>query len=283
MDHGLNRKVSMEEGVERIFHRLIDGVYRRWPRPAPPTHLLRSCRIISHRGEHDNHSRFENTLAAFDAAVDAGVWGIELDLRWTRDRVPVVFHDPDTRRLFNEDARIDRMALATLKERFPLIPTLSEVIDRYGGRLHLMMEIKNEPYPAPAVQSRCVQNQLEALSPGKDFHLMGLHPALFGYFAFLPARTFVSIARIRIDRFSRMAATNKWGGIAGHFLLTTNGLITRHHRLGQAVGTGFADSRRCLFREVARGVDWVFSNRAAKMQTICDSARDNQAQSVTVE
>ena len=283
MEHDLDRKVSMEEGVERIFHRLVNEVYRRWPRPTPPPHLLRSCRIISHRGEHDNRSRFENTLAAFDAAVDAGVWGIELDLRWTRDRVPVVFHDPDTRRLFNEDARIGHMALATIKERFPLIPTLSEVIDRYGGRLHLMMEIKNEPYPAPALQSRRMQKQLRVLSPGKDFHLMGLHPDRFGYFAFLPARAFVPIARIRIDRFSRMAASNGWGGIAGHYLLATNGLLTRHHRLGQGIGTGFADSRRCLFREVARGVDWVFSNRAAEMQAICDSARDNQAQSVTVE
>ncbi len=80
-----------------------------------------------------------------------------------------------------------------------------------------------------------------------------------------------------------MAASNGWGGIAGHYLLAANGLVTRHHRLGQGIGTGFADSRRCLFREVARGVDWVFSNRAAQMQAICDSARDNQAQSVTVE
>ncbi|MEE4111213.1 MAG: glycerophosphodiester phosphodiesterase family protein [Desulfobacteraceae bacterium] len=259
----------MQERVERMFHRLVDGVYRRWPRPAPPSHRLRSCRIVSHRGQHDNRSRFENTLAAFDAAFDAGVWGIELDLRWTRDQVPVVFHDPDTRRLFDEDARIDHMALATIQERFPSIPTLSEVIDRYGGRLHLMMEIKNDPNLAPAVQSRRMQKQLEALSPGKDFHLMGLHPALFGHFAFLPARAFVPIARMRIDRFSRMTEANRWGGIAGHYLLATQGLITRHHRLGQGVGTGFADSRRCLFREVTRGVDWIFSNRAAEMQAIC--------------
>uniref|UniRef100_UPI003565E233 glycerophosphodiester phosphodiesterase n=1 Tax=Desulfosarcina sp. TaxID=2027861 RepID=UPI003565E233 len=211
-------------------------------------------------------------LAAFDAAVDAGVWGIELDLRWTHDRVPVVSHDPDTRRLFNADARIDHMALDTIKKRFPSIPTLSEVIDRYGGRLHLMMEIKNEPYPAPAIQSRRLRKQLEALAPGKDFHLMGLHPALFGYFAFLPPGAFVPIARTRIDRFSRMAAAYRWGGIAGHYLLATPGVIARHHRLGQGVGTGFADSRRCLFREVARGVDWIFSNRAAQMQAICRRA-----------
>ena len=273
----------MEERVERLFHRLADGVYRRWPRSAPPAHLLRSCRIISHRGEHDNLSRFENTLAAFDAAVDAGVWGIELDLRWTGDRVPVVFHDADTRRLFDNDARIGRMTLTTIKHKFPLIPTLSEVIGRYGGRVHLMIEIKTEPYPAPAMQSRRLQKLLGGLSPGTHFHLMSLHPDLFSYFGFLPPNAFVPIARIRMDRFSRMAATAGWGGIAGHYLLATNKLIGRHHGRGQRVGTGFVDSRRCLFREVVRGVDWIFSNRAAEMQAVCNSAQDNQAQSLAVE
>jgi glycerophosphoryl diester phosphodiesterase len=162
------------------------------------------------------------------------------------------------------------MALATIKHKFPLIPTLSEVIDRYGGRVHLMIEIKTVPLPSTrGRQARRVQAMLEALSPGKHFHLMSLHPDLFGYFGFLPTRTFIAIAQIRIDRCSRMAASMGWGGIAGHYLLATHQLIARHHEQGQRVGTGFADSRRCLFREVARGVDWIFSNRAARMQDIC--------------
>jgi glycerophosphoryl diester phosphodiesterase len=272
MGRAQNRKIRLEEKVEGVFHRLVDAVYRRWPCPPPPPHLLKSCRIISHRGEHDNHCRVENTLPAFDAALSAGVWGIELDVRWTRDLVPVVSHDPDTRRLFNEDAWIGHLTLDTIQKKFPRIPTLSEVIGRYGGRLHLMMEIKREPYPKPSVQSRRMQNQLKNLAPGEDFHLMGLHPDIFGYFGFLPARAFVPIARIRIDRVSRLAAAHRWGGVAGHYLLATDGLVARHHGLGQGVGTGFTNSRRCLFREAARGVDWIFSNRAAAMQAICKQA-----------
>ena len=275
MDLERNRKSRMEERAEGVFHRLVDTVYHRWPRPVPPIHLLKACRIISHRGEHDNHSRFENTLAAFDAAVEVGVWGIELDVRWTHDLVPVVFHDPDTRRLFNEKATISHMALDTIKKKFPLIPTLSEVVDRYGGRLQLMMEIKAEAYSKPSIQSHRMKKELQHLTPQKDFHLMSLYPDMFGYFTFLPAKTFIPIARIRIDRFSRVAAAKQWGGLAGHYLLATNGLLIRHHQIGQGIGTGFADSRRCLFREVARGVDWIFSNRAAHMQAICGLKADD--------
>lgn len=277
MGHDMNRKMRLGETAEGNFHRLVDRIYRRWPRPTPSPDLLKSCRIISHRGEHDNHSRFENTLAAFDAAMKSGVWGLELDVRWTRDLFPVVFHDPDTRRLFKKNVRIGDMALDTIEKQFPQIPTLSEVIDRYGGRLHMMMEIKNEPYPNPSVQSGCMKNQLRDLAPQKDFHLMSLHPDMFGYFGFLPAKAFVPIARMRIDRFSRMAATHQWGGLAGHFLLATDGLLNRHHQLGQNIGTGFADSRRCLFREVARRVDWIFSNRAAALQRFCDGAVQREA------
>ncbi len=255
--------------LEDAFHHLINAIFRKWPHPTPSRHRLRTCRIISHRGEHDNQTRFENTLPAFDRAAAAGVWGIELDVRWTQDWVPVVFHDGDTRRLFNEPARLRHMTVDTLKNRFPLIPTLAEVVDRYGGRQHLMIEIKTENYPRPAVQSRRLQKVFIHMAPGLDFHLMSLDPSMFAGLDFLPATTFIPIARVRMDRFRRLAATNGWGGVAGHYLFTTNGMINRHHALGQRIGTGFIDSRNCLYRDVSRGVDWIFSNRAAAMQAIC--------------
>jgi glycerophosphoryl diester phosphodiesterase len=267
-----HRKTGRHERAEAIFHRLVDAIFRRWPRAATRSYLLDTCRIITHRGEHDNSRCFENTLPAFQAAADAGVWGLELDIRWTLDLIPVVFHDANTYRLFAEDETIGRMTLETLKKKFPLVPTLAEVIDRFGGRVHLMMEIKSEPYPKPSLQSRRMAWHLRRLAPVADFHLMALQPEMFAYFDFLPTATLVPIARLRIDRYSRWAARHRCGGVAGHYLMLTSSVLNRHHRLDQAVGTGFADSRRCLIREVNRGVDWIFSNRAARMQAVCREA-----------
>ena len=64
---------------------------------------LMDCRIISHRGEHDNRNVFENTLKSFDKALESGIFGIEFDLRWTKDLKPVVFHDGNTKRLFKKN------------------------------------------------------------------------------------------------------------------------------------------------------------------------------------
>ncbi|WP_162459135.1 glycerophosphodiester phosphodiesterase [Desulfosarcina ovata] len=267
------RPNPLPEQAEACFHRLINALFRRWPRPAPPRCLLRGCRIVAHRGAHDNRHCLENSLAAFDAAVGAGVWGIELDVRGTRDQVPVVFHDADTRRLFGQNARIADMPLAALMRHFPRIPTLSAVIRRYGGRIHLMLEIKGHENDRPAVPARRLQPILAPLSPGRDFHLMSLHPEIFADFDFLPKKALLPIARLCTDRFSRLAIAREWGGVAGHYLAVTRGMLNHHHRLGQGIGTGFADSPRSLFREVSRGVDWIFSNRAVAMQALCDTAK----------
>lgn len=268
-----HRSAPIGDTIEGAFHRVVNHAVGRWPHPRPPARRLRTCRLISHRGEHDNRTCFENTLEAFDAASTAGVWGLELDVRWTRDLIPVVIHDADTQRLFAKHLSVGRITLDTLRRRLPLIPTLAEVINRYGGRQHLMIEIKTEPYPRPGLQSRRMQTLLEGLCPGQEFHLIALQPAMFAYFDFLPRRAFVPIAQVRIDRVSRLALKRGWKGLAGHYLWATDGILTRHHRAGQRIGTGFADSRRCLYREVNRGVDWIFSNRAVDMQTICNTAR----------
>ncbi|GAB6906785.1 Glycerophosphoryl diester phosphodiesterase family protein [Desulfosarcina cetonica] len=256
------------EWIETHFHRWVDEGLRRWPRPVPPPYRLRACRIVSHRGEHDNRTCLENTLPAFDAAVKGGVWGIELDVRWTRDQVPVVFHDADTKRLYGEAMPIAGMSLDVLKRRFPAIPTLASVVKRYGGRVHLMIEVKD---PAGKLARR-LEVLLRCCRPGHDYHLMSLNPAVLDHFSAVPPTALLPIARLRMDRFSRQAIRADWGGVTGHLLAATQSMLDRHHRLGQRVGTGFVDSPGALFREVARGVDWLFSNRAVAMQRICDAA-----------
>src|SRR5688572_18810930 len=108
---------------------------------APMTDRL--PRIIAHRGA--KHARPENTLCAFDQALLEGADGFELDLRLTRDGVPVVFHDHTLRKLGLPRQRLSDLTLAEL-HRFDFggwfsdeyrdepIPTLRQIIDRYGTR-----------------------------------------------------------------------------------------------------------------------------------------------------
>jgi glycerophosphoryl diester phosphodiesterase len=100
--------------------------------------------IYAHRGSSGTHP--ENTLAAFREAIAAGADGIELDVHATFDRVPVVIHDRAVERTTNGTGNTDELSLAQLQtfdagdgER---VPTLAEVLELIGDRLHLDIEVK---------------------------------------------------------------------------------------------------------------------------------------------
>lgn len=254
----------VENGLERI----IDGFYAIWPQRYPGHERLKRCKLISHRGEYDNRTVFENTLAAFDRACDAGVWGLEFDIRWTRDLHPVVIHDPDLNRVFKVDLQVADVKLAALRAQCPQVPTLSEVLQNYGRQLHLMVEIKAETYPDPDRQNRILQDVFAALKPCTDYHLISLAPEMFELITFVPASTFMPIAVWNLSRFSSLALEREMAGLAGHYFLLNNSILTKHRNSGQKVGTGYPRSKNCLFREINRGVDWIFSNNAAQLQEI---------------
>jgi len=263
--------MNLKFWIEEWFHQGVGLLYEKMPQPFPGMEKLKQCKIISHRGEHDNKMVFENTIPAFARANEAGVWGIEFDIRWTRDLQPVVFHDRDLQRVFKSDAQINKVTLTELKTHCELIPTLSEVIQKYGKKMHLMVEIKKEVYPDPAYQNNVLRDLFHQLTPQVDFHFIGLNPEMFMFINFVPSSTFIPSARLNMKKLSELALIKNYGGGAGHYLLINDSLLKKHQTQNQCVGTGYIRSKNCLFRELNRGVEWIFSNHAVKLQSICNT------------
>lgn len=245
---------------------VVDGFMAMIPRSVPDRTVLEKCRLISHRGEHDNRQVMENTLAAFDRARNAGVWGIECDIRWTRDLVPVILHDPTPQRLFGVDNPVAHLSFHELRGQVPQIPSLAEVIEDFGGTTHLMLEIKSGHWPEREKQAETLRQLLDPLSPGADYHLLALHTELFECVPFLQKRYCLPVAQNNVTAMSRYALKQGCVGLGGHYLLLNSALTQRHGDAGQKLGTGFPSSRNCLFRELNRGVEWVFSNNASALQ-----------------
>lgn len=263
--------MRLVDRLETTALSLVDRLFARLPRSRPDPAWLRACRVVAHRGAH-GPGRPENSLAAFDAALAAGAWGVELDLRWTADLVPVVAHDPDLRRVFGLDIMIGRVAAAELRRRCPQVPTFAEALARYGGRAHLMVELKAEPLPEPGRRNQILGELFAGLAPARDFHLLSLSLDMLDQVGFAPPAACVPVAGLKLRAFSRAALSRGWGGVAGHYALAGDALVARHHRAGQAVGTGYIGSANALYREAGRGVDWVFSNHAAELQRILRGA-----------
>lgn len=254
--------------IEKALLKGIDFIYMLLPRHAPDPEKLRSCKIVSHRGEHDNITVSENTLAAFDGALGQGLWGIEFDIRWTGDLQPVVAHDPDLKRVFGIETTIAAVEFAQLRSQCPQVPLLSEVVSRYGRKMHLMVELKEETYPDIDRQNAIFRDCFASLKPGRDYHLMSLAPEMFDRITFVPAATCVPIAMLNMSKLSRLSLEKNYGGVAGHYLLLTSAILKKHQKKGQPTGTGYPASKNCLFREVNRGVEWIFSNKAGELQAI---------------
>jgi glycerophosphoryl diester phosphodiesterase len=85
---------------------------------------------------------------------------------------------------------------------------------------------------------------------------------------FVPASTLIPIAILNMTQLSKLALEKDYGGVAGHYLLLDNKKLKQHRKKGQQVGTGYPGSKNCLFREINRGVEWIYSNNATELQKI---------------
>ncbi len=260
----------MREWLQNAAMKIVDWAMAATTQPQPSQFALRNCKVISHRGEYDNIKLVENTLTAFSNARANGVWGIECDIRWTLDLVPVITHDSCGSRLFGNSAEISDLTFADLRAQMPLIPSVSELVAEFGGNTHLMLEIKDEHYPQPEKQSAILRDHLAPLSPGAHYHFLALAPQLFDRVSFVEPKYCFPVSEINVRNLSQAAIDQCYGGLTGHYLLLGNRLKERHMQEGQRIGTGFISSKNCLFRELNRGVEWIFSNDAVKIQGIRD-------------
>ena len=267
--------------LEERLLQVVDFFYAHLSQPIPDKELLKQCKIVAHRGEHDNKTVFENTIAAFDRVKEAGVWGIEFDIRWTKDLQPVVFHDRNLQRVFKSDVEVNKVTLSELKEHCNLIPSLSEVIQKYSKTLHLMVEIKEEKYPDLVYQNNVLKDLFSQLTPQVDFHFISLRPEMFMLINFVPSSTFLPSARFNVKRLSNLSLWKNYRGVAGHYFLITDTMLKKHHKQKQLVGTGFIGSKNCLSRELNRGVEWIFSNNAVELQNIRNSLLKPKPPAVT--
>jgi glycerophosphoryl diester phosphodiesterase len=100
--------------------------------------------LYAHRG--DSVAAPENTLRAFEFAIDAGAVGIELDVRASTDGVPVVIHDRGLERTTTGYGNVDVMSLAEIRKadagEGQTVPTLDEALDVIRDRIRLDLEIK---------------------------------------------------------------------------------------------------------------------------------------------
>jgi len=124
--------------------------------PAPPIQALQKPMIIAHRGS--SGTAPENTLAAIEKAILDGADAVEVDVRFTKDDVPVLMHDETVERTtdvsggslslvreltLDEIKRLDAGSWFDNQYAAERVPTLEEALRLARGRIDVYIEVKS--------------------------------------------------------------------------------------------------------------------------------------------
>jgi glycerophosphoryl diester phosphodiesterase len=139
---------------------------------------------IAHRGLWRPNGAPENSLAAFEAACEAG-YGIELDVQLSSDGEAMVFHDGRLARMTGQEGRIGdhtaadlgQMALAGAEES---IPTLVDTLTLIGHRAMVHIELKTAAGEVGPLEQRVHDILLDHNGPTA---VIGFNPYSHAWFA----------------------------------------------------------------------------------------------------
>jgi len=140
----------------------------------------------AHRGLHDGLTDgpvLENSMAAFDAAIAAGI-GIECDVQRSSDNKPMVFHDYILERLTGARGAVAARTAAELKSIAlrggnGTIPELEEMLDHVNGRVPVLIEIKAD---SARTGGLCLGVRRALEGYGSNAAVMSFNPAVVAWF-----------------------------------------------------------------------------------------------------
>lgn len=129
-----------------------------------------SVNIIAHRGA--NKRAPQNTLPAFQKAIDMGTHGFETDVHLSKDGVPVICHNYTIDETSNGSGKIEEMTLAELKKydfgayyssefKGTPLPTLEEFLQLAQGKGLKILNIELKPESDTARRETLVRKTLE--------------------------------------------------------------------------------------------------------------------------
>lgn len=124
---------------------------------------------VAHRGA-SGHAP-ENTISAFDKAVEMKADYIEIDVQMTQDGKLVVIHDTTVDRTTNGAGPVGDYTLEEIQkldagswfdEEFAgeQIPTFDEIMDRYRGKIGILIELK-APELYPEVEEEVTESLIQ--------------------------------------------------------------------------------------------------------------------------
>ena len=217
--------------------------------------------IYAHRGA--NREAPENTLLAFQKALEIGVDGIELDVLLTKDKVPIVRHNKDI-----AGRLIHKMTLAEISaidlgagQKIPTLVQALELLAAYPCQV--ILDLKKQP---GMVRTACelIGGIAAELIPLHRLSVSSFHPTyLTAFQRYHPKVPLAWIVSRRSFTLVPMALSGKFLKVCalhpGLWLLTP-GLVARARALGWKIRSWVANRPEDFAKAMALKIDGVFTD-----------------------
>ncbi|MFJ6436485.1 glycerophosphodiester phosphodiesterase [Streptomyces sp. NPDC091416] len=222
---------------------------------AIPVAPVASVTAVAHRG--DPYRVRENTLLSIRSALDRGADAVEIDVRVTRDGVPVLLHDATLERLWGHDVRLDRLTHQELTELTEgAVPTLREAL-LVAGAHRVMVDLPGST--ADSVR-RTVGVVRECGAGERAYYCAGPETMLRVRAADPSAEIAMTWTTLAPPRAALLDVVRpRW--LNYRFGLVSRELTDRNHRDGLLVSAWTADTGRTMRRLIRLGVDSITTNR----------------------
>ncbi|MFC7258189.1 glycerophosphodiester phosphodiesterase [Streptomyces lutosisoli] len=217
---------------------------------------MRIVTAVAHRGA--PYRVRENTIDSLRSALQLGADAVEIDVRLTRDGVPVLLHDETLKRLWEQDRPLRSLSSDEVRGLTAGgVPTLVEALKETEDS-RIMVDLPGEP-DGRAVR-RIVDVIRECGAQERVYYCAGAR-AMLAVRAADPAAeialTWTSVAPPRPALLE--AVRPRW--LNYRFGLVNRELAARVHRDGYLLSVWTPDTRRSMRRLLDMGVDSITTNR----------------------
>ncbi|CAL9575101.1 glycerophosphodiester phosphodiesterase [Streptomyces sp. enrichment culture] len=228
---------------------------------------MQNVTAVAHRGA---PYRFrENTLDSLRAALDLGADAVEIDVRLTRDGVPVLLHDETLKRLWE----LDRPILALSAEEVRgltegAVPTLAQALAATEGH-RVMLDLPGTPDVRAARKVMDVVRECGA--DERVYYCAGARAMLAVRAADRSAEIALTWTTLAPPRPALLEAVRpRW--LNYRWSLVSRELAGRVHRDGCLLSVWTPDTRRSMRRLIDLGVDSITTNRVDVLCRLKQSA-----------
>ena len=220
---------------------------------------------VAHRG--DPYRVRENTLLSLRSALALGADAVEIDVRLTRDGVPVLLHDATLRRLWELDRPLLSLSAAEVRGLTAGgVPTLEEALAVCEGS-RVMLDLPGTPDVRTA---RRIVEVVRACGAEERVYYCAGAPAMLAVRAADPAAEIALTWTTKAPPRPGLLAAVRPRWLNYRFTLVDRALAERVHRDGLLLSAWTPDTGRSMRRLLDAGVDSITTNRVDVLLAVRD-------------